>query len=140
SLNFHLLSATPCAMNDRPLPAVNKIPFLFADVLLLGVAAFLVQQNLHPLNFRVLALCLGLVILGAIFSIIPFLLEYKSAVRIAESEKLNDAVSQINQLESLAKQISGATAQWQDVQSAAGKTSTAAKEIAAQMADEIKGF
>ena len=127
-------------MNDRPTPAVNKLPFLFADLLLLGLAGIIVQQYPHPLNFRLASLCVGLVILGAIFSVIPFLLEYKSAVRLAESEKLNDAVSQINQLDTLAKQISSATAQWQDVQNAAGKTTTAAKEIAARMDEELKGF
>jgi molecular chaperone GrpE (heat shock protein) len=127
-------------MNTRTAPALNKIPFLVGDVLLLGLAVWILQTQPHPLSLRALALCASLAALGVVVSVLPFVLEYKAALKCAEAEKLSDTVAQINQLEQLAKQISAATGQWQDVQTAAGKTAGAAKEIADQMAAEIEGF
>ena len=127
-------------MTDRTAPALNKLPFLFVAVLLLGVAAFIAQQGHHPFGLAQLLLLVGTVALGAIIAVSPFVLEYKTAVKFAESDQLADAVAQIQNLEQLAKQIGGATAQWQDVQSAAGKTAASAREISAQMATEVESF
>ena len=127
-------------MTDRPAPALNKLPFLIVAVLLLGVAAFIAQQSHHPFSLAQNLLLVGTVAFAAILAVTPFVLEYKAAVTFAESNQLNDAVAQIENLELLAKQIGSATAQWQDVQSAAGKTAATAKQIADQMATEVENF
>jgi molecular chaperone GrpE (heat shock protein) len=127
-------------MNDRTPPALNKWPFLIADLLLVGVAAFIVQQNPRPLAFPQTLLCVGLVALGAFFSILPFLLEYRAAVRLAEGDHLNETVAQIQNLEAVASHIKDATAQWQDIQAAAGNTARAAGEIAERMGVEVREF
>lgn len=127
-------------MNDRTPPCISKIPFFIADFGLLAAAVWVALHSPAPLALKPALLCSGLVIVAALFSILPYLLEYKAAVKFAESDQLNDAVGQIQNLEALASQISAATAQWQDVHTAAGKTASATREITARMDEALKGF
>ena len=127
-------------MTDRTAPTLIKWPFLLAAVLLLGVAAFVAAQSPHPFGFAQNLLIVGAVALGAMLAVAPFILEYKAAAKSAEAGQLADTVAQIQNLEQLAKQIGSATAQWQDVQSGAGKTAAAAKQISDQMAAEVANF
>lgn len=127
-------------MTDCPAPVLAKWPFFLGSVLLIGVAAYIVQQNPHALNLVQLGLVVAAVAAGAVLLVAPFVIEYRAALKFAEAHELTDAVAQLENLQSLAKQISGATAQWQDVQAAAGKTAGSAKEIAAQMAEEVANF
>ena len=127
-------------MTNRPAPVLAKWPFFLGSVLLLAVAGYIVQQNPHALNLTQLSLLVSAVAVGALLVVAPFVLEYRAALKFAEADTLTDAVAQIENLQTLAKQISGATAQWQDVQSAAGKTATSAKEISEQMAGEVANF
>ena len=127
-------------MTNRTAPVLAKWPFFLGSVLLLGVAGYIVQQNPHSLNLTQLSLLISAVAVGALLVVAPFVLEYRAALKFAEADQLADAVAQIENLQTLAKQISGATAQWQDVQSAAGKTATSAKEISEQMAGEVANF
>lgn len=127
-------------MTNRPAPVLAKWPFFLGSVLLLAVAGYIVQQNPHALNLTQLSLLVSAVAVGALLVVAPFVLEYRAALKFAEADTLTEAVAQIENLQTLAKQISGATAQWQDVQSAAGKTATSAKEISEQMAGEVANF
>lgn len=127
-------------MTDRPAPALAKWPFYLGTALLLGIAAYIVQLNAPALNLVQLSLVVAAVVAGALILVAPFVLEYRAALKFAEARELTDAVAQLDNLKALAQQISGATAQWQDVQSAAGKTAASAKEIAAQMTDEVANF
>jgi molecular chaperone GrpE (heat shock protein) len=130
---------TMLRMNERSIPSLNKIIFLVTAVLLLGGAAFIARTIPH-LGFREAALCAGLAATAALVAILPFLLEYKAATRWVELTRLEETLAQIHKLEQLAQQISRATAQWQEVQTAAGKTTHAATEIAGRMDEELKGF
>ncbi len=84
--------------------------------------------------------CVLCVAMGAVLSILPYLLEYRAATRIAEADAISTVVERIQNLEQLASQISTATARWQDVQESADKTGRMAGEIADRMAGEIKAF
>ena len=77
---------------------------------------------------------------GAWLAIMPFLLEYRVFVRLAEALNLTTAVEQLKNLETLAGQIGGATGQWQTVQEHADKTTASAKEIAERMTAEVQAF
>ena len=127
-------------MNDRNPPRINKIPFYIADLLLLAAAIWVAQRSPAPLELRTALLCSGLAIIAAVFFVLPFMSEYKAAVKTAESNNLARTVEQIKNLETVAQQIAAATARWQDVQNAAGQTATAAKEISDHMDEELKGF
>src|ERR1041385_4975843 len=127
-------------MQDSTAPRLAKWPFFLGNALLLALAWFIFHYGKRPLGgWEVLALvvCVGV---GAMFSIWPFVLEYRSAAKLLETVALTSVVSQVQNLEQLAGQISGATAQWQTVQESADKTARQAKEIAQTMADEAKAF
>lgn len=127
-------------MTNRTAPALAKWPFYLGTVLLLGVAGGIAASSPRPLNLTQIILLLGAVAGGALLVVAPFVLEYRAALKFAEADALTDAVAQLDKLQTLAKQIGGATAQWQEVQSAAGKTAASAKEITDQMAVEVANF
>jgi molecular chaperone GrpE (heat shock protein) len=127
-------------MQESTAPRLAKLPFFFGNFFLLALAWFIFHQAKRPLGtWEVLALvvCVGV---GAVFCIWPFLLEYRSAEKLLETVALTSVVSQVQNLEQVAAQISGATAQWQTVQESADKTARQAKEITQRMADEAKSF
>ncbi|HRT56572.1 MAG TPA: hypothetical protein P5038_08090, partial [Candidatus Paceibacterota bacterium] len=67
------------------------------------------------------------VLAGAGMAILPFVLEYRAAVKVAEAGALTSVVSQIGELNKIAEQISGATSRWQIAQEAADQTADAAR-------------
>lgn len=127
-------------MTNRTAPELAKWPFYLGSVLLLGLAGYIAAQSPRPLNLTLYALVVSAVAIGALLVVTPFVLEYRAALKASENDQLADAVAQIEKLQSLGKQITSATAQWQDVQSAAGKTAASAKEIADQIAAEVANF
>ena len=128
------------AMINQSVPTLSKWPFFLGDALLVGLGFyFYFHAGNAPSTWLVLACCLSVAI-GAVFGVLPFTLEYKAAVKLAEGQGLTNAVSQIQNLEKVAAYIGGATAQWQTVQEAADKTNAGAKQIADRMVAEVKAF
>jgi molecular chaperone GrpE (heat shock protein) len=127
-------------MQDSTAPRLAKWPFFLGSALLLALAWFTVHQSKRPMGGWEILACILCVGLGAVFSIWPYVLEYRSAEKLVETCALTSVVSQVQNIEQLAAQISGATAQWQTVQESADKTSRQAKEIAQGMAAEAKSF
>lgn len=127
-------------MHDLTAPRLAKWPFFLGNLLLLALAWFVSHHTHLPLGAWQVLACFGCVGLGAFFSIWPFVLEYRSAAKLVETGALTCVVTQVQNVEQLAAQISGATAQWQSVQEAADKTARQAKEIAQGIAEEVKSF
>jgi molecular chaperone GrpE (heat shock protein) len=93
-----------------------------------------------PLDlWRVLAV-LGAVAAAGWFGVYPFLREYQTVERLAESASLNDAVQQISKLDAVAGQIAAATARWQSVQEASQSVATQAGQIVDRMTAETRAF
>jgi len=127
-------------MQDSSAPQLAKWPFFLGNALLLALAWFTYHQSKLPMGGWEILACVVCVGVGAVFSIWPFVLEYRSAEKLLETVALTSVVSQVQNIEQLAAQISGATAQWQTVQEAAAKTARQSGEIAQSMADETKSF
>jgi molecular chaperone GrpE (heat shock protein) len=127
-------------MQDSHAPRLTKWPFFLGNVLLLALAWFIFHQSKRPLGTWEIFALIICVVVGAVFGIWPFLLEYRSAEKLLETAALTSVVSQVQNLEQVAAQISGATAQWQTVQETAEKTARQAKETAQTMATEAKAF
>jgi molecular chaperone GrpE (heat shock protein) len=127
-------------MHDRIVHELAKWPFFLGDALLLGAAWFISWQSPRPLAFWTLALGAGCIAAGAALCVLPFVLQYRALVKLAEAGTLTTAVSQIQHLEAIAAQISGATGRWQNAQEEADKTAEAAKAIADRMTAEAKAF
>src|SRR4051812_23692515 len=127
-------------MQDSTAPRLAKWPFFLGNAFLLILAWFIFHQGKRPLGAAEVLACVICVAVGAVLSIWPYVLEYRSSEKLLQTAALTSVVSQVQNLEQVAGQISGATAQWQTVQEMADKTARQAKEIAQGMATEAKAF
>jgi molecular chaperone GrpE (heat shock protein) len=127
-------------MSELNAPKLSKWPFLLGDGLLVGMACFICFQSKFALGHWELCSVVLCVVGGALLGIAPFLLEYDALVKVVEAGSLTTVVSQLQDLQGIAGQISGATSQWQDVHVAAEKTANAAHEIGERMTSEVKAF
>ena len=116
-------------MRDHIVPKLPKWPFFLGDALMLGLAGYLCYQSKLPLDHFELTWLGVAVAVGAMLGILPFLSEHRALVKVAQSENLSSAMTQIQNLEQVATQISSATNHWQTSKDAADKTTQAAKEI-----------
>ena len=127
-------------MSDSLRPSVPKWPFFLGNALMLGVAFFARYESPARLDHISLAIICGCVALGALLGVLPFILDYRIALRLAESASLTSAVDRLQNLEGIAQQIALATGQWQTVQEHSTKAVTAATEIGDRMTQEAKAF
>jgi molecular chaperone GrpE (heat shock protein) len=127
-------------MSDRTIPVLPKWPFLAGNAVLIAAAALVVATSAHPLSAVCCVLCVAAVVAGAVLAVVPYLREYQAAVKYVELGQLSDTAAQIQQVKALAAQISDATARWQEVQTASGKTAATAREITDRMAAEVRAF
>ncbi len=127
-------------MHEQSAPKLLKWPFFFADAVLLGAAYFVYFQSKLPMGLWEILMAVACMALGALVGVLPFVLEYRSASKLAESGALTSVVAQLENLEIVAHRIGEATAQWQTVHEYAEKTSAAAKEIADRMGAELQEF
>jgi len=121
-------------------PKLSKWPFYLGDALLLGAAYFIYFQSKLPMGPWQIFFVVLCVAGGAWLAIMPFLFEYRVMAKLAEAQALTTVVSQMQNLETLAARISGATGQWQQTQEQADKTATLARELAERMSAEVKAF
>ncbi len=95
-------------MNDlditREAPRLDPIPFIVADTILVGFAAFIGWQAPAPLGVGPLAAISGLVALGAIAGLYPFVINHARR----QEEALRERTEQI---EALARTLAGAADQ-----------------------------
>jgi molecular chaperone GrpE (heat shock protein) len=117
-----------------------KWPFFLGDAVLLGLAYFIYLHAKLPLGRWEMGFFVLIGALGSALAVTPFLLEYRTAVRMVETGAVASTVSQIQNLEEVAGQIAAATAQWQGVQEHSTGAVKAAEEIADRMASEAAGF
>ncbi|MCW5554590.1 MAG: nucleotide exchange factor GrpE [Verrucomicrobiae bacterium] len=127
-------------MRDTTDLKVPKWPFFLGDGFMLGLAYFVFAQGQGPLQqweITALVICVGL---GALLGVVPFLLEYRATLKLIEVSAVGTALDKIQQLETVAAQISGATNHWQYAQEQADKTATLAREMSERMAGEVRDF
>ena len=127
-------------MSESKTPRLSKWPYFMGDLLLVLVAAWVVYLSPHPLTTWPVLVLGVLTMPGAWLSVLPFTVEYRAAVKLAETEALTTVVEQINDLRTLANQISFATAQWQVVQDQASQTVKASQAVAERMTAEARAF
>lgn len=119
---------------------ISKSPFFVGDLLLLVIAYFIAGQSRFPAQLWQMLLMFLCVAVGAALGVFPFILEYRLAAKLAEAQELTTVVGQIQQLQSVATQISQATSQWQGVQGEAEKIGTVARGLVERMETESRGF
>jgi molecular chaperone GrpE (heat shock protein) len=127
-------------MRDQSEFKLHKLPFFIGDAMLLGAAFFIYFQSKLPMGAWQIFFIVVCVAGGAVLGIMPFLLEYRLAMKLAQANALADVVPQIQNVHGVAQQISSATSQWQSVQEQADKTAGLAKQLSERMSAEVKGF
>jgi molecular chaperone GrpE (heat shock protein) len=127
-------------MNERSLPSLTKWPFFAADIVLVLLAFWILNHYPHPLPLWPAILMIGCVISATFVGLLPFRLEYETAVKFAEASELTTAAKEIENLQSVADQIRSATGQWQTVQEHCAASVAMAKSITDTMGSEAKAF
>ena len=127
-------------MQESTAPRLAKWPFFLGNALLLALACFICFHGSTRISGWEVIASVVCVSVGAVLSIWPYVLEYRSADKLLETAALTSVVAQVQNVEQLAEQIKSATAQWQTVQESADKTARQAKDIAQGMAVEAKAF
>jgi len=127
-------------MNERRVPSITKWPFYAADLLLVGLAIWIVSHYPHPLSACPVLLVVSCIAGAALLGVWPHRAEYHTAVQFAEADGLTDAVKEIRGLQAVGEQIRLATAQWQNAQEISAKTVTTAREISDRIAAEAHAF
>ncbi len=128
-------------MSSRSVSDLPKWPFFAGDAVLLAMACLIYfQPSKSPLGAWESALVAACGLAGATLAIIPYVLEYRAAVRMAENGTLASTVAEIRNLELIAAQINAATARWQVVQEHSSNSVTAAREIAQKITAEAAAF
>lgn len=119
---------------------VSKWPFFLGDAFMLGMAYFIYWQGKVPLDrweVAAVATCVGL---GALLGVLPFILEYRAVSRWIDSSAVGTAADKIQNLETIASQISSASNLWENAHLQSEKTTGAAREISERMNAELKSF
>lgn len=127
-------------MEDPTRPRLSKLVFYVGDLLLLVLAAYICWQGHRPLLIWEAWALVSCVVLGGALAAIPEIIEYHAAQRLAESNRLAEALHRLQNIEQVSRQISSATAAWQAVQDDAGKAMTAAREITERITTEARAF
>jgi len=127
-------------MRDQLEFKLHKAPFFIGDLMLLGAAFFIYFQSKLPMGAWQIFFIVLCVAGGAALGIMPFLLEYRLALKLAEANALAAVVPQIQNVQGVAQQITSATGQWQSVQEQADKTAGLAKQLSERMSAEVKEF
>jgi molecular chaperone GrpE (heat shock protein) len=127
-------------MRDQMEFKLHKVPFFVGDLMLLGAAFFIYFQSKLPMGAWQIFFIVVCVAGGAVLGIMPFLLEYRLALKLAEANALAGVVPQIQNVQGVAQQIASATAQWENINEHANKTAGLAKQVSEHMSAEVKGF
>lgn len=128
-------------MNTQTDLKLPKWPFFAGNFLLLALACCLyVQRDQWPMNHWMPILFVLAGAFGVAFGIIPFLVEYRAAVKMVETGAVVSTISQVQNLEEVVRHIGNATAQWQGVQDHSSRTAATAKELAERMTAETVAF
>jgi molecular chaperone GrpE (heat shock protein) len=127
-------------MNEVSAPKMAKWPFFLGFLVLVSVTAVIAFGGERPLHLGELSLGVLCALSSAILCVMPFLLDYRALLKLTESDRLTQAMAQIQNLEIVARHIGTATSQWQAVQELAQQSVTSGQAMADRMAEEAKAF
>ena len=119
---------------------MTKWPFVLADLLLVGMAGFIILTATWPLSRWEIMAAAPCVIVGCWIGLIPFVREHTAAVKLWEQANLAAAARQLSAVSDVAEQIRLATAQWQGIQDTVTRTAASSTAAAEKVSAETKAF
>ena len=126
-------------MSDEK-PPLPLWPFVVVDALFLGLAVLLLKFGHRPLLWQEAGFLVLCGALGAWSFLTPFLRRNADEQAFSQTKLLAEATGQIQKLDQLAGQISGATNQWLELQSHTAQAADSARQVAERMSAEAKAF
>jgi len=127
-------------MSEGKTPQLSRLPFWFADAMLLLTAGLLVMSSGRALGLWEMLAIVGCVALGGWLAVLPVLKEYDVAVKWAETDQLATTVAKLKDVDLLADRIAAATGQWQGVQDRATQTAELARGIVDRLSREAEAM
>ena len=127
--------------NLRPLPppvSVPKWPFLFADIVFIGLGYWISTLIQGEAELWQVASILSCAVLGAGFAVAPFYFEYSAESKAIEIPQLTSVVKEVSKMEEVGELIADASKNWENIQDASAQTAKLADEIAAGIAATVK--
>jgi molecular chaperone GrpE (heat shock protein) len=115
-------------------------PFIVADAFLLGAADLILSRGHQPLLWWEALSLVACASAAAGCMMTPFLRRNRDEQALAQTQLLTDATSQLQNLERLAADLTGATSQWRQFHEQTALVAANAKEAAGSMAGEMKAF
>ena len=91
-------------MSEGKTPQLSRLPFWFADAMLLLTAGLLVMSSGRALGLWEMLAIVGCVALGGWLAVLPVLKEYDVAVKWAETDQLATTVAKLKDVDLLAEQ------------------------------------
>ena len=79
-------------------PKIHKWPFFLGDTAFLGAAWFIYYQSKLPMGAWQIFFLVACVAGGAFLGILPFLLEYRLALKLAETNALATTAGKFDQI------------------------------------------
>ncbi|HEY0549449.1 MAG TPA: nucleotide exchange factor GrpE [Verrucomicrobiae bacterium] len=126
-------------MNEPSVPRLSKLPFVIGDILLIATAAYVAFYGSFLGQWQFVTVVASIAF-GAWLLAWPFVLEFRAATKLAESNALDGVTEKIQDLDKVSTSISSAILEWQHLQQTAGHTVTAAEHIAERMTTEARNF
>lgn len=127
-------------MPEMEAPRMTKWPFILADLVLVGMAGFIILTATWPLSRWEIMAAAPCVIVGCWIGLIPFLREHSAAVKLWEQANLAAAARQLSAVSEVAEQIRLATGQWQGIQDTVSRTAASSTAAAEKVSAETKAF
>ncbi|MFZ9856319.1 MAG: hypothetical protein ACO3I0_14475, partial [Limisphaerales bacterium] len=127
-------------MPEMEAPRMTKWPFVLADLLLVGMAGFIILTATWPLSRWEIMAAAPCMIVGCWIGLIPFLREHSAAVKLWEQANLAAAARQLAAVSEVADQIRLATGQWQGIQDTVTRTAATSTAAAEKVLAETKAF
>lgn len=127
-------------MSEGKTPQLNRLPFWFADAMLLLTAGMLVTVGGRPMRFWEMVAVVVCVGLGGWLAVLPVLKEYDASLKRNETDTLAATMAKLRDLDTVADRIASATGHWQGVQDRAAQTADMARGVVDRLAREAESF
>ncbi|WP_404425504.1 hypothetical protein [Nibricoccus sp. IMCC34717] len=121
-------------------PKLSPWPFIFSDIVLLGVAAWIGSQSASPLQGPAVWAVAGLCGLGAVSLSIPFLVNYTRRQDLALAERQKEIAALAETTASSSEQIGVAVAGLNTVIDAANRATRHAEQLPPRLQEKINDF
>lgn len=144
---LHLLALDALHLQPMTDGSDSKLPrrqfvgaCILGDLLLLSLAAFIFLRSPTPMGRWEIATYVACVAIGACIMIMPFIVEYRALLKLAEAERLATAVQHIEHIEAVGRQITNATANWQAAHELSAKNVESARQLGEAVTSGARAF